>query len=760
MTFVSPKNSLSENKATTQGAHRTMKPTRIVFGLALILSLVTACIAQIGVANTFKARFDPVDYSKWQLVIYSSVIAGTSTVQVSYSGATLNTGPQTACTFKAVNGRTYSPIAIGVPITINDSSSETVTPTAVVNSATGCSFTATLTYAHGAGILLSSGTFGLQEAIQDAFAMGGGTVVADPFWSALGGTDALLSAALPYTGVTIEDDRKGSPQYWNALPSTTSLLAAPTTLTSQAACDATHQFCSDPTVAGSASWGGTVHGCITLVDLNGNESPCSADASFTSVASKAINIGTSFTARTDNVVGWKPYLSVSGGSYALSYSLPLLTQPTVLLAVPVSTGVCTLTTLETTTPACAIANSKYAQSGSTTGAAGTFLGGAQFTGYPVVTNMLAPEIGSVSALQHNPNEEAHATYAYVPGSRIGVPGIQAQHIVFPITAAAQTTIGEVVGSIPLPASFMNFIGRTVEVCGTIAKTSTTADTVDEIQVWWDAEGSNVTAGTPVQLSSIKITEAVALAAAANFQFCQQLTTTVASTSATGGSIAPGLGFATVSQVAAGANPSAGSSATSGTAVGSLNLALPAHLTIELKHTTGTDGAGATLLRSDGSHHQLTTNSSLSQVPRAVLSDGAGFDSMDKKPKRHCIAVDIDKTLAEYQDGDVDRYGVEYIGAPIPEMIAKVKAELAKGTEIYIFTARVNSASDSYEDQLNATLAMSAITDWCKQHIGVALPIAHRKLYIFDEFWDDRARQVIPNTGVFATELLAGHGAHR
>jgi hypothetical protein len=331
-----------------------------------------------------------------------------------------------------------------------------------------------------------------------------------------------------------------------------------------------------------------------LVDVNGNESPCSADASFTSVASKAIDIGTSFTARTDNVVGWKPYLSVSAGSYVLSYSLPLLTQPTVLLAVPVSAGVCTLTALETVTPACAIANSKYGQSGSTTGANGTFLGGAQFTSYPVVTNTLAPEIGSVSALQHNPNEEAHATYAYVPGSRIGVPGIQAQHIVFPITAAAQTTIGEVVGSIPIPASFMNFVGRTVEVCGTIAKTSTTADTVDEIQVWWDAEGSNVTAGTPVQLSSIKSTEAAPLAAAANFQFCQQLTTTVAATSATGGSIAPGIGFSAVSQVAAGANPSVGSSATTGTAVGSLNLALPAHLTIELKHTTGTDGAGATL----------------------------------------------------------------------------------------------------------------------------------------------------------------------
>lgn len=540
--------------------------------------------------NTPKAFFDAVDYSKWQLVVYGSVASGTQTVQVGYPGSTASNFTQTPCTFMAVNGRTFSPIAIGVPLTISDVTSETVTPTAVVNSPAGCTFTASLANAHGAGALVSSGTFGLQEAIQDALAMGGGSVMVDPFWS---GTDALLSAALPYSSVTIKDTRRGAEQDWNAMPSTTTLLAAPTTLTAQAACDATHQFCSDAAVVGSASWGGTVHCGVSLVDIDGNESPASADASYTSVASKAIDIGVSFTARTDNVVGWKPYCSISGGSFAQMFSLPLLTQPTVLLAAPVSAGVCTLTTLETTTPACAIANSLYGQAGSTTGAGTLFKGGAQFTGFPVVTSTLAPEIGSVSALQHNPNEEAHATYAYVPGNRIGIPGVQSAHILFPVTAAAQTTIGEVEGSIPLPANFMNYVGRTIEVCGLIVKTSTTADTVDQIQIWWDAEGSNATAGTPVQLSSIRITEAVALAAAANFHFCQQLTTTVASTSATGGTITPGTGWAAVSQVAAGANPSDGSSSLVA-GVGSLNLALPAHLAIELVHTTGTDGAGSTL----------------------------------------------------------------------------------------------------------------------------------------------------------------------
>ncbi len=492
-----------------------------------------------------------------------------------------------------------------MPMTFDwgQSASESVTPTAIsisncpagnigIGSIVQCvAFTGSFSNTHGQSAVVVDSSFGLQTAINYAVLLGGGTVSVDAAWQQMGGTDILLNAAIPYGNVSINDYRRGSPVFWNALPSTTSLTAAPAVLAGQIACDATHQFCSDTSVAGSASWSGTLYGCYTLVDINGNETPCSATNNYTSVVSKAIDMGVSFTARTDNIVGWKPYLSVSAGSYALAYSVPLLTQPTTLLVAPVSAGVCTLTLLETVTPACAIANSTYSQSGSTVGVNALFKGGMQFTGYPVVTNTLAPEIGSVSALQHNPNEEAHATYAYVPGNRVGFPGVQAQHILFPITAAAQTTIGQVEGSFPLPANFMNYIGRTIEVCGLISKTSTVADTVDDIQIWWDAEGSNVTAGTPVQLSSIKLTSTGT--AAFTMQFCQQLTTTVASTTATGGTIQPGQAWLTKSQTSAGTVPVA-AAASLIAAVGSLNLALPAHLTVELAHTTGTDGAGSTL----------------------------------------------------------------------------------------------------------------------------------------------------------------------
>src|SRR5437588_6823111 len=148
----------------------SMKLTRLFTAFAIVCLTVSSAFAQ----NTFKAAFEAVDYGKWQMVIFSSAASGAQTVQVSYPGSqSTSLGPQTDCIFTAVNGRNFRPFQVGTPVTISDSNQETVTPTAVVNSATGCSFTATLSNAHAAGTLVSSGTFGLQEAIQDAFTMGG-----------------------------------------------------------------------------------------------------------------------------------------------------------------------------------------------------------------------------------------------------------------------------------------------------------------------------------------------------------------------------------------------------------------------------------------------------------------------------------------------------------------------------------------------------------------------------------------------------------
>jgi hypothetical protein len=98
---------------------------------------------------------------------------------------------------------------------INASGSDTQTPTAVatnVYSNTGgltASVTATWTYAHNPGDRISSGTIGLQEAINYANLKGGGTVIVDNDWVVAGGTAAMLAAVTLPAGVTILDNRVG-----------------------------------------------------------------------------------------------------------------------------------------------------------------------------------------------------------------------------------------------------------------------------------------------------------------------------------------------------------------------------------------------------------------------------------------------------------------------------------------------------------------------------------------------------------------------
>lgn len=113
-----------------------------------------------------------------------------------------------------------------------------------------------------------------------------------------------------------------------------------------------------------------------------------------------------------------------------------------------------------------------------------------------------------------------------------------------------------------------------------------------------------------------------------------------------------------------------------------------------------------------------------------------------------IGVDLDGTLAEYGGWK----GSDHIGAPVPLMLDRVKQWLIEGQEVRIFTARIfHDGSDSRKEE--AKQAGNAILSWCKEHIGIPLPITCVKDYGMVEFWDDRAVQVIPNTGRRADGLL-------
>lgn len=108
-----------------------------------------------------------------------------------------------------------------------------------------------------------------------------------------------------------------------------------------------------------------------------------------------------------------------------------------------------------------------------------------------------------------------------------------------------------------------------------------------------------------------------------------------------------------------------------------------------------------------------------------------------------IGVDLDGTLAHY----LGWVSVEHIDEPIAPMVERVKRWLEEGKDVRIFTARVFPGSRV--DEAEVVAVVSSIEKWCQEHIGKVLPITCTKDFGMYELWDDRAVQVIPNTGMRA-----------
>lgn len=104
-----------------------------------------------------------------------------------------------------------------------------------------------------------------------------------------------------------------------------------------------------------------------------------------------------------------------------------------------------------------------------------------------------------------------------------------------------------------------------------------------------------------------------------------------------------------------------------------------------------------------------------------------------------IGVDLDGTLAEYSNFE----GATVIGRPISRMVRRVQRWVAEGKTVKIFTARVSPGPT------DVTIVRRAIEAWCREHIGQALEVTNQKDWNMIELWDDRAVQVIPNTGLRA-----------
>ena len=108
--------------------------------------------------------------------------------------------------------------------------------------------------------------------------------------------------------------------------------------------------------------------------------------------------------------------------------------------------------------------------------------------------------------------------------------------------------------------------------------------------------------------------------------------------------------------------------------------------------------------------------------------------------RGWIGVDLDGTLAHYEGW----LGIDHIGDPIPKMAERVHAWVAEGWEVRIFTARVSNKREEVE-------VTRTIKRWLKKHGLPELEVTNVKDYAMVALWDDRAVQVIENTGLSVHE---------
>jgi hypothetical protein len=161
--------------------------------IAVVLFLLGAAAA--GQAQTLTKAGIATQFNQWKALGTTNLVAGANTLV-----------PIASCAISAGSVNTYA-LAASTPIKINDPGNpaidEIITPTVVVQGG-ACTATFTTTNAHPAPWYITSGTFGLQEAINATVATGVmNTVVIDSAWFNAGGTAKTIygAAGSPYVSL-------------------------------------------------------------------------------------------------------------------------------------------------------------------------------------------------------------------------------------------------------------------------------------------------------------------------------------------------------------------------------------------------------------------------------------------------------------------------------------------------------------------------------------------------------------------------------
>lgn len=479
------------------------------------------------------------EYGQWVVHSLNSVTASATAMQLDNCYVKVGTGNKQVFPLNTGPGTFYIPVTI-----VDGSLTENVTITAVSSptpntgpstiNPNSCSFTATFANAHSAGVSIVSNDGGLAEAINDVAPVGG-VVTLDSNFNPSG--TAVASTTAVYTNVFLEDIRGSVPVWYRIQPSTLTALATPATRSATAG--------TTQVVSGTATgtWAASAYFvCVTYVDIMGGESPCSASFSFTATASVALNYAS--PAASTGAVGWRAYAGLTGTS--TQYQLPI------------SASTCTLSTLETVYPACAM------------GAAGVFATATTATS-------LAPAAGGVAAT-YRPNTQSHTTFAYSPSSGPGI-GLQTNYGPFLISPALTAGQAVVLGTVPLRAGDLNYLYKTIRITGRLTVTPSTGGT-DQILVGI-GDTTDFSTGTPKAVCTLTETTAITTAAQTQFFSCIMTVNAVGAT----GSIMPS-GFS-ILQV--GAGTTAGAAAVeSATAAITVDTTLQPTLNIEFLQTSAAE----------------------------------------------------------------------------------------------------------------------------------------------------------------------------
>lgn len=125
-----------------------------------------------------------------------------------------------------------------------------------------------------------------------------------------------------------------------------------------------------------------------------------------------------------------------------------------------------------------------------------------------------------------------------------------------------------------------------------------------------------------------------------------------------------------------------------------------------------------------------------------LPEKRGEEPAAGKEAAPWIGVDLDGTLARY-DG---WRGFDFVGKPVPVMLSRVKHWIKNGYTVKIFTARAAFPE----------AGIPPVKKWLEENGLPDLEVTNQKDFSMIELWDDRAVQVVANSGKpFLSQFSAG-----